>query len=389
MDSDAMPILHETLGTIREILGPELDGITVERAVVGLFFTGVELSNGIAGACATPIKTIPEAVCCPSSAMAMPFPGKLRGRPAFDLAREALGDNGIRRAVGIAAMNALADTCWRRRPHPETELRLGIDAFDATEIRPGDTVVVVGAFVPFLRELKRRRQPYLVLEQDPATLKPDELPFFRPAEQAATVVPEADVLLITGTTLINDTLEELLALAKPAARVTMVGPTVSLLPDAFLRRGADILGTVRITDPDAFLDMLAEGGSGYHFLGRTAQKVVLVRRSVVGAVAAKVQSGGAKSRPGAGAAATPDQVSAHSPRCDSSSCSVFALALWPTRHNCARTDNSAGCAPLRDPASGLGNRPCRVASRRSTATRQMTPLRRNRTWTWDAGWGCR
>jgi hypothetical protein len=66
-----------------------------------------------------------------------------------------------RRAVGIAAMNALADTCWRRRPHPETELRLGIDAFDATEIRPGDTVVVVGAFVPF----------------------------FRPAEQAATVVP--------------------------------------------------------------------------------------------------------------------------------------------------------------------------------------------------------
>jgi uncharacterized protein len=286
MENDDKAILPETLAAIREVLGPELDGITVERAVIGLFFTGLKLDNGIAGACATPIKTIPEAVCCPSSAMAMPFPGKLKGRPAFDLAREALGDNGIRRAVGIAAMNALADTCWRRRPHPETELRLGIDAFDATEIRTGDNVVVVGAFVPFLRELKRRRQPYLVLEQDPATLKADELPFFRPAEQAAMVVPEADVLLITGTTLINDTLEELLALARPTAGVTMVGPTVSLLPDAFLRRGADILGTVRITDPDAFLDILAEGGSGYHFLGRTAQKVVLVRRPAAHAAAA-------------------------------------------------------------------------------------------------------
>jgi uncharacterized protein (DUF4213/DUF364 family) len=207
----------------------------------------------------------------------------LQGRPAFDLAREALGDHGIRRAVGIAAMNALADTCWRRRPHCETELRFGVDAFDATEIRPGDKVVVVGAFVPFLRELKRRRQPFLVLEQDPATLKADELPFFRPAEQADTVVPEADVLLITGTTLINDTLEQLLALARPTARVTMVGPTVSLLPDAFLRRGADILGTVRIIAPDAFLELLAEGGSGYHFLGRSAEKVVLVRRAVAGA----------------------------------------------------------------------------------------------------------
>ena len=286
MENDNKAILRETLAAIREVLGPELDGITVERAVIGLFFTGVKLNNGIAGACATPIKTIPEAVCCPSSAMAMPFPGKLKGRPAFDFAREALGDNGIRRAAGIAAMNALADTCWRRRPHPETELRLGIDAFDATEIRAGDKVVVVGAFVPFLRELKRRHQPYLVLEQDPATLKADELPFFRPAEQAAAVVPEADVLLITGTTLINGTLEELLALARPTARVTMVGPTVSLLPDGFLRRGADILGTVRITDPDAFLDILAEGGSGYHFLGRTAQKVVLVRRLAARAAAA-------------------------------------------------------------------------------------------------------
>jgi uncharacterized protein (DUF4213/DUF364 family) len=277
VETDEKTILRETLAAIFEILGPELDGLTVERAVVGLFFTGVKLSNGIAGACATPVKTIPEAVCCPTSAMAMPFPGKLRGRPALDLAKEALGDHGIRRAVGIAAMNALADACWRRRPHPETELRLGIDAFDATEMRPGDKVVVVGAFVPFLRELKRRRQPFLVLEQDPATLKSDELPFFRPAEQADSVVPAADVLLITGTTLINDTLEELLHLAKPAARVTMVGPTVSLLPDAFLRRGADILGTVRITAPDEFLEALAEGGSGYHFLGRAAQKVLVKR----------------------------------------------------------------------------------------------------------------
>jgi uncharacterized protein len=279
-------ILQETLAAISEILGPELGDITIERAVVGLFFTGVQLSNGIAGTCATPIKTIPEAVCCPTSAMAMPFPGKLRGRAALALAREALHENGIRRAVGVAAMNALADTCWSRRPHPETELRLGADAFDATEICAGDKVVVVGAFVPFLRELKRRRQPFVVLEQDAATLKPDELPFFRPAGEAQNVVPEADVLLITGTTLINDTLEELLKLARPSARVTMVGPTVSMLPDAFLSRGADILGTVRITDPDAFLLTLAEGGSGYHFLGRTAQKVVLVRRCRVATAAA-------------------------------------------------------------------------------------------------------
>src|SRR5215467_13788895 len=114
MEIDEKAIIRETLAATREIVGPGLEEIRVERAVIGLFFTGVKLSNGITGACATPIKTIPEAVCCPTSAMAMPFPGKLKGRPARDLAEEALSDHGIRRAIGIAAMNALADTCWRR-----------------------------------------------------------------------------------------------------------------------------------------------------------------------------------------------------------------------------------------------------------------------------------
>ncbi|MGH7031694.1 MAG: Rossmann-like domain-containing protein [Stellaceae bacterium] len=271
-------ILDETIARIEAIVGPELDEIAVEKVVVGLFFTGVKLANGCTGSCATPIKTIPEAVCCPSSAMAMPFPGKLAGRRAADVAREALSGHGIRRAVGIATVNALADYCWRRRPHPEVELRVGVDAFDATEIGAGDRVVVVGAFVPFLKELKRRGQPFLVLEKDPATLKADELPFFRPAEQAAEILPHADVALITGATLVNNTLEDLLALLRPEARVTLVGPTVGMLPDAFLARGADVLGCVRITAPDVFLDLLAEGGSGYHFFGRSAQKLVLARR---------------------------------------------------------------------------------------------------------------
>jgi Putative heavy-metal chelation len=67
---------------------------------------------------------------------------------------------------------------------------------------------------------------------------------------------------------------------RPEARVVMVGPTVGLYPDAFLRRGVDVLGGVRVTAPDAFLDVLAEGGSGYHFFGRSAEKVVLVRNAM-------------------------------------------------------------------------------------------------------------
>ncbi len=273
-------ILAETVAAVTDILGAELDGIAVERAVIGLFFTGVKLTTGHAGACATPIKTIPEAVCCPSSAMAMPFPGKMKGKPVREALKEAFSDHGIRRGVGIAALNALAELCWERRPHPGVELLRDTDAFDANSFGPADQTVVVGAFVPFLKELKRRNLPFLVLEKDRDTLKASEMPFYRPAETAREVVPQADVLLMTGTTLLNDTLEDLLSWAKPEARVTVVGPTVGLRPEAFLTRGADYLGGVRITRPDEFLDLLAEGGSGYHFFGRSAEKVVLARRGL-------------------------------------------------------------------------------------------------------------
>jgi uncharacterized protein (DUF4213/DUF364 family) len=275
-------ILNETIACVTDILGRELDGITVERAVIGLFFTGVKLTAGpngeqTAGTCATPRDAIPGDICCPVSARAAGFQ-TLAGRTAAELIEGALAENGLSRAVGIATLNALAELCWRRRPNPAVALLAGADAFDASEIREGDRVVLVGAFIPFLKALKRRHQPYLVLEQNPAALKAEEMPFYRPADLAPEVVPGADVLLISGATLLNDTLEDLLALAAPAARVTVLGPTVGMLPDAFLARGADILGTVRITRPDAFLDLLAEGGSAPHFLGQSAEKIVLARQ---------------------------------------------------------------------------------------------------------------
>src|SRR5215831_20161098 len=170
-------ILDETIAAVTEILGTELAGITIERAVIGLFFTGVKLSSGEAGACATPREALPEGVCCPLSAGKAPF-RSLRGLPAAELMSDAREPEGLRRAVGIATLNALAERCWSRRPNPDMRLCPGVDAFDASELHGGEQVVLVGAFIPFLKQLKRRGQPYLVLEQNPGALKAEEMPFY-------------------------------------------------------------------------------------------------------------------------------------------------------------------------------------------------------------------
>jgi uncharacterized protein (DUF4213/DUF364 family) len=269
-------ILRDTAGEIRRVLGGDCGGLVVEEAVLGLFFTGVRLSNGQGGICATPIKSIPEAVCCPSSVQAMPMPGKLRGRPAAAFLDDQGPANSLRRALSIAVLSALSATVMDGGG--PVEMVRGVDGLDQARIGDADRVVLVGALGPMIRVLRARGGPFRILEKDPATLRPDEMEFYAPAEDAPLEVPKADVLITTGTTLINDTLEGLLELARPGAEVVVVGPTASLLPGAFFRRGVRVLGGVRVTDTGRLLHMLAEGGSGYHIFGRAAERVVMTSR---------------------------------------------------------------------------------------------------------------
>ncbi len=267
--------LFEMHAHVVERLGPDLESLTIDRAVVGIFFTGVQLANGAGGLCATPIKSIPQAVCCPSSAQAMPIPGKIAGRSVAEVLHDLHRPQELRRALAIATLNAAVETLWLRDGPPQgAQVREG-EAFDQVRIASTDRVVLVGAFPPYLRELRRRAQPFHVLELDTSVLKPEELPFHVPHERATEVVAQADVLITTGTTLVNGTLEGLLAPLRPGAQVAVIGPTATLLAAPFARYGVTVVGGTRVRDAQALLDVLAEGGSGYHFFGKLVERICL------------------------------------------------------------------------------------------------------------------
>jgi len=271
-------ILREIADDVRAKLGTRLDSLTVERAVMGLFFTGVKLSDGSGGICATLNKDVPDAVCCPSSSAQIHPPGKIRGRKAIDFLDDLAARSPLRRILAIAVLSALCQAARKLAPPAGYAVRRGVDALDAVQVARDAHVVIVGAFVPVIKVMKARGQSFRILEKDPATLKADEMPFYAPAEQAPVEVPKADVLFITGTTLINDTLEPILAAAKPGAKIVVVGPTASLSPEPFFRRGVSLVGGVDVTNPDLLLDLLAEGGSGYHFFGKAADRIVMEPR---------------------------------------------------------------------------------------------------------------
>lgn len=268
-------ILTDTIKEVQLQLGEELQSLTVEKVNIGIFFTGVKLSNGQGGICFTPIKSIPEAVCCPSSARVMPMSGKLQGRSVTYFLNDLFSSSPMKKALAIAVLNALSSTCWKINPPQDYEIILGSDPLDDVVFPKETRVVVIGALIPYFKMLKKQGLPFSILELDPRTLKEEEMEFYIPPENADSVIQEADYLIITGTTLINDTLESILDKAPDYAQIVVVGPTASMLPDAFFQRGVTALGGIAVTQPDNLLDVLAEAGSGYHFYGKSAEKIVI------------------------------------------------------------------------------------------------------------------
>lgn len=237
------------------------------------------MSNGKGGISYTPIKSLEQAVCCPSSAATMPKAGNLKGKKVKEFLDEIdYVKSPLKKTLIIAIINALATTCFTEYMKENFLIEKDKDPIDKIEIQEDTYTVVVGALVPYIKKLIKEKRKFSILELDPKTLKENELKYFWPADKANEIVNKADYLIITGTTLINDTLEELLCMAKKKATIIVVGPTVSMLPKALFKRNVKYIGGVEVINPDVLLDTLSEAGSGYHFFGKTANKIVISRK---------------------------------------------------------------------------------------------------------------
>ena len=270
-------LLEETATKVKDILGDKINDLSIERAVFGLFFSGVKLSDGQGGLCFTPVKEMPQAVCCPSSARAMPLSGRLTKRSIEETLADLNSNNILRKTLAIATLNALSASCWNAGEAKRGGYALELDknTFDEIEIPVEGKTVVVGALVPILKRLIKSNANFTVLEMDKRTLKGAELDHYAPPKDAHLYIPDADLVVITGVTVLNDTLPDLLQLVKPGAQVVVTGPTASMLPDVFFTHGVTMMGGVLVTKPDEVLDCISEGGSGYHFFGKSAERLVI------------------------------------------------------------------------------------------------------------------
>ncbi|WP_284033098.1 Rossmann-like domain-containing protein [Halobaculum lipolyticum] len=238
------------------------DGVAVERVTVGDRAVLVELRGaGVEAAEEAGEAAPPTAV---RAGLAHRPPGAAPATDGVDVETliawalgeaPADGDPTVARAVGVATLNALSAPFvdWRDGDPME---RLSADV---------GTIATVGLFRPAFRKFDA--VDVRVVERDPVDAARIETPpgvavaVYGPDETAAAMAG-ADVVFVTGSTLVYGGLAEALAAAPPAATVVVVGATASVLPGPLFAAGADVVAGAAVDDPARVRAAVAAGACG-------------------------------------------------------------------------------------------------------------------------------
>jgi uncharacterized protein (DUF4213/DUF364 family) len=185
--------------------------------------------------------------------------GSVDAMTVHSMAAELRRARGLRASLAAATINASLSPLigqWKDEKMEDVILRRGA----------GKSVVMVGHF-PFVDSLRPQVGALAVLEARP---RPGDLP----ASAAPEVLPEAELVVITGMAFVNQTLEGLLHLCSPRAHVILAGPSTPLSPVLFEHGVHELCGAI-VKDVDAVLRAVAEG-EGFHGVHQAGVQLVTI-----------------------------------------------------------------------------------------------------------------
>jgi uncharacterized protein (DUF4213/DUF364 family) len=271
---------HANASSVVEMLSSHLMAVAgeraIRRAVAGARFCAVMLDDGATGVA----NLCPDVCGEPSGGIVHPLPP--RGSPAADALTTLASPT--RSAIGLATANALANRPGQRGGCRGAGITEG-DLLQVLELRPGDQVGMVGCFSPLVEPIRRRVRRLLVFERG-QRLTPDLFP----ENQAHELLPQCSVAIITATTLLNGTIDALLAAAANCREIVLLGPSTPLVPEAFAKspRQVTLLAGIVVTNVEELLHTIARDGGTRDFLPNVVK--VNVRVPGVGATSADAQA---------------------------------------------------------------------------------------------------
>jgi uncharacterized protein (DUF4213/DUF364 family) len=183
------------------------------------------------------------------------------GKSLFEIAGSTMTEARLsRRSVALAALNALSQPLVTDDVLQAKGYSVGLEVKDL--VRIDDKLVIVG-YGGLVKSYAGRCRELHVTDQRPpetfrTTIVEETISYgpagimVHPAEENREVLKDADVAIITGSTLVNGTFEEVVGYAKHARIRALYGSSAQLIPDVLFENGINIVMSVAISDPVRF-----------------------------------------------------------------------------------------------------------------------------------------
>jgi uncharacterized protein (DUF4213/DUF364 family) len=177
----------------------------------------------------------------------------LAGADVLAVARQFACGHGAQRAIGLAAANALTRWLFDRAGYVPAA---SSDSLGALDPQPGDHIGMIGLFTPLLPRVLASGAALTVVELKAHLAGAHE---GYQVTLDASALRHCNKVLSTGTLVLNDTLDAMLAHCRQAQWLALVGPSMGCLPDALFARGVTLIGGTWVLDGAAYVDALRRG----------------------------------------------------------------------------------------------------------------------------------
>jgi uncharacterized protein (DUF4213/DUF364 family) len=174
------------------------------------------------------------------------------GKDPQGFALEFGADDPLKEMISLASINAICQHVMRTANFP---VDYATDSLGLLSVSAGDRIGMVGLFMGLVKKIEKAGAELVVIEKkDEFIQKFPGLPITLDATKLGT----CNKILCTSTTILNNSLDEILAHCSPDAFVSIIGPTAGYFPDPLFARGVDVVGGRVVKDGPQFLQLLAE-----------------------------------------------------------------------------------------------------------------------------------
>jgi uncharacterized protein (DUF4213/DUF364 family) len=264
-------ILEKTYELLKTRYKSQIENLTINDVRIGVLLSAVLLSDGSCGVSSTFIDTL--AHCDKKNRDFGDFsPLKIKGQKVTSLFETDRKSN-LTDTLKIAVLNAISSKLLLKSDYKIIE---NADPIDLIDLESEKVITLVGGFQTYIQKISCTRNKLNVLELDENALSMEQKQFYVPAGDYAKILPVSDIVIITGLTLVNNTIDGLLAAISPKAQVIVTGPSSSIIPDILFENRVNIIGATRITDTDMLFSIVGESGAGFHLFKYCAQKISIL-----------------------------------------------------------------------------------------------------------------